>query len=191
MDWTTILGEAYTDGMTDEEAQAIFTEMYVPKTQMDAEVSKLKKSNDKLSSENADYKRKSRESMTEQQKLEAERAEALENLQTQNKALQRKIDIQSNLQNFLNMGYDQDLAMQSAEAMVDGDNATVMANNKIFIEKDRAMQRKAWEQEYSINPPAGNSGGKVDFSKQIAEAQDRGDMVTVASLIRQQGEANN
>ena len=38
-------------------------------------------------------------------------------------------------------------------------------------------------------PPSGNQK-TVDYSKQIAEAQERGDMVMVASLIRQQAEAN-
>ena len=38
-------------------------------------------------------------------------------------------------------------------------------------------------------PPSGNQK-TVDYSKQIAEAQGRGDMVMVASLIRQQAEAN-
>lgn len=41
-----------------------------------------------------------------------------------------------------------------------------------------------------MNPPAGNGSGRVDLSKQIAEAQERGDMVTYASLVRQQSEAN-
>ena len=38
-------------------------------------------------------------------------------------------------------------------------------------------------------PPSGNQK-TVDYSKQIAEAQERGDMAMVASLIRQQAEAN-
>lgn len=39
------------------------------------------------------------------------------------------------------------------------------------------------------NPPAGNDT-KVDYSKQINEAREKNDMVTMAALIRQQAESN-
>ena len=52
--------------------------------------------------------------------------------------------------------------------------------------------RKSIKAEIMKDMPAPPSGNQktVDYSKQIAEAQERGDMVMVASLIRQQAEAN-
>ena len=42
MDWSQILGDAYVDGMTDEECQAKFNELYVPKSQHETVLQKEK-----------------------------------------------------------------------------------------------------------------------------------------------------
>ena len=40
VDWKAILGSAYSEGMTDEEAQAKFNELYVSRADHDREIQK-------------------------------------------------------------------------------------------------------------------------------------------------------
>ena len=41
MNWETLLGNAYVDGMTDEEAQAKFNELYMPRADNDRECKRI------------------------------------------------------------------------------------------------------------------------------------------------------
>lgn len=191
MDWKQLLGDAYKDGMTEEEAQKVFNDIYMQRSEHEKEASSWKNKNDTLSSEIAENKRKEREKMSAEEKAAAERQEQWDALQQSNKDLQRDLNIRGFYDQYIERGFDKDLAMASATAMFDGDSATVMSNEKIFSDKREAALKTSWEKQYSINPPAGNGGGKVDFTKQIAEAQANGDMALTASLIRQQNEANN
>lgn len=191
MDWKTLLGSAYVEGMTDEEAQAKFNELYMPRADHDKEMAKSKGIIDSYSAQIAENKRKERERMSDEEKRAAEQQERWEALENKNKELERSLKINELMSAYLDRGFDKELALETATAMYDGDNATVLSNERIFADKRESALKAAWEKEYQVNPPAGNGSGKVDFSKQIAEAQERGDMVAYASLIRQQNEANS
>lgn len=190
MDWKLLLGDAYKDGMTDEEAQAEFNKIYMPRSEHQKEVDKQKSLIDNYSNQIAENKRKERERMSEEEKAAAERQEQWDAMVNQNEQLNRNLKIRDFYDQYIERGFDKELAMASATAMVDGDSATVMSNEKIFSDKREAALKASWEKEYSINPPSGNGAGKVDYTKQIAEAQSNGDMALMASLIRQQNEAN-
>ena len=189
VDWKAILGSAYSEGMTDEEAQAKFNELYIPRADHDREIQKNKTLIDQYTAQIADNKRKQREQMSESEKAEAERKEQWDAMVKKNQDLERTLKISELAGAYMERGFDKDFATETATAMYDGDNATVLSNEKIFADKREASLKSAWEKEYQVNPPAGN-GGKVDLSKQIAEAQERGDMVAYASLVRQQSEMN-
>lgn len=190
MDWKLLLGDAYKEGMTDEEAQAAFNKMYMPRSEHQKEVDKQKSLIDNYSNQIAENKRKERERMSEEEKAAAERQEQWDAMVNQNEQLNRNLKIRDFYDQYMERGFDKELAMASATAMVDGDSATVMSNEKIFSDKREAALKASWEKEYSINPPSGNGAGKVDYTKQIAEAQSNGDMALMASLIRQQNEMN-
>ena len=189
MDWKAILGSAYSEGMTDEEAQAKFNEHYVSRADHDREIQKSKTLIDQYTAQIAENKRKQREQMSESEKAEAERKEQWDAM-VKNQDLERTLKISELAGAYMERGFDKDFATETATAMYDGDNATVLSNEKIFADKREASLKSAWEKEYQVNPPAGNGSGKVDLSKQIAEAQERGDMVAYASLVRQQSEMN-
>lgn len=190
MDWKTLLGSAYVEGMTDEEAQAKFNEIYMPRSDHEKEVARNKSLIDQYSAQIAENKRKERERMSEDEKRAAEEQERWTSLENQNKELQRALKINELAAAYMDRGFDKTFATETATAMYDGDNATVLSNEKIFADKREAALKSAWEKEYSVNPPAGNGSGKVDFSKEIAAAREAGDMVAMASYIRQQAEAN-
>lgn len=191
MNWETLLGNAYVDGMTDEEAQAKFNEIYMPRADHDREMQKNKSLIDGYTAQIAEGKRKERERMSEEDKKKAEQKDLWDAMENQNKQLQRAIKIRDLETEYMERGFDKTLARETATAMCDGDTATVLSNEKIFSDKKEAALKAAWEKEYQINPPAGNGSGRVDLSKQIADAQEQGDMVAYASLIRQQSEANS
>ena len=188
MDWKAILGSAYSEGMTDEEAQAKFNELYVSRADHDREIQKSKTLIDQYTAQIAE--RKQREQMSESEKADAERKEQWDAMVKKNQDLERTLKISELAGAYMERGFDKDFATETATAMYDGDNATVLSNEKIFADKREASLKSAWEKEYQVNPPAGNGSGKVDLSKQIAEAQERGDMVAYASLVRQQSEMN-
>ncbi len=191
MDWKALLGSAYVDGMSDEEAKAKFDEIYMPRADHERETQKNKALIDQYSAQIAENKRKQREQMSEAEKAEAERKEQWDAMVKKNQDLERTLKISELASAYMERGFDKDFAAETATAMYDGDNATVLSNEKIFADKREASLKSAWEKEYQVNPPAGNGSGKVDLSKQIAEAQERGDMVAYASLVRQQSEANS
>lgn len=190
MNWKLLLGDAYKEGMTDDEAQAEFNKMYMPRSEHQKEVDKQKSLIDNYSNQIAENKRKERERMSEEEKAAAERQEQWDAMLHQNEQLNRNLKIRDFYDQYIERGFDKELAMASATAMVDNDSATVMSNERIFADKREAALKASWEKEYSINPPSGNGAGKVDFTKQIADAQANGDMALMASLIRQQNEAN-
>ena len=190
VDWKAILGSAYSEGMTDEEAQAKFNELYVSRADHDREIQKNKTLIDQYTAQIAENKRKQREQMSESEKAEAERKEQWDAMVKKNQDLERTLKISELAGAYMERGFDKDFATETAPAMYDGDNATVLSNEKIFADKREASLKSAWEKEYQVNPPAGNGSGKVDLSKQITEAQERGDMVAYASLVRQQSEMN-
>ena len=191
MDWKALLGSAYVDGMSDEEAKAKFDEIYMPRADHERETQKNKALIDQYSAQIAENKRKQREQMSEAEKAEAERKEQWDAMVKKNQDLERTLKISELASAYMERGFDKDFAAETATAMYDGDNTTVLSNEKIFADKREASLKSAWEKEYQVNPPAGNGSGKVDLSKQIAEAQERGDMVAYASLVRQQSEANS
>ena len=115
-----LLKDAYKDGMTTEEIEAALEAVEIPDDQS-AELKKLKDANSKLSSENAEWKRKHREAMSEEERKAQEVADELKQLREQNATLLRESGVAKHKAKFLGMGYEEALAGEAAVAMVDGD----------------------------------------------------------------------
>ena len=115
-----LLKDAYKDGMTTEEIEAALEAVEIPDDQS-AELKKLKEANSKLSSENAEWKRKHREAMSEEERKAQEVADELKQLREQNATLLRESGVAKHKARFLGMGYEEALASDAAVAMVDGD----------------------------------------------------------------------
>ena len=115
-----LLKDAYKEGMTLEEIETALNDVELPGDQT-AEVERLKTANSKLSSENAEWKRKHREALSEEERKSQEVADELKQLREQNEKLVRESNLSKHKAKFLGMGYDEDLATDAAVAMVDGD----------------------------------------------------------------------
>ena len=84
-----LLKDAYKEGITVEEIESALAEVELP-ADLSAEVDKLKTANSKLSSENAEWKRKHREALSEEERKAQETADELNKLREQNAALLRE-----------------------------------------------------------------------------------------------------
>lgn len=186
-DIQSLLGDAYKEGMTLEEInEALSDRELVDKSQFDGFVPKSLL--DKASSEAADYKKKWKAASSEQERKAIEDAEQQAQIQEELKTLRRASKVSEYEKQHLALKYEEKEAREIAEALYDGDMDTVFRLQK---KHEEALQKsiKADLMKQMPTPPSGNQT-TVDFSKQIAEAQASGNMALMASLIRQQAEAN-
>lgn len=183
MDWKTLLGDAYADGMTDEECQAKFSELYVPKTSFDTALQNEKKDRDKLAKENAEWKRKFRERQTEEERKAEELAEQQAKKDEEFNSMKRELSIMKMSKQYMGMGYDEELATETAAAFIDGDTETVFSNQKIFSDGLKKNIKAELMKEMPV-PPSGNET-KINYEQQITDAKNAGDLVRVSALERQ------
>ena len=136
-----LLKDAYKEGMTLEEIEAALAEVEFPED-LSTEVERLKTVNSKLSSENADWKRKHREALSEEERKAQENADLLKQLQDRNAELERESGLAKHKAKFLGMGSEESLASDAATAMVDGDMEKLFAyqqkHQEAFEKKIRA-----------------------------------------------------
>ena len=136
-----LLKDAYKEGMTVEEIEAALADVELPADQT-AEVERLRNALSKSNSENAEWKKKHREALSEEERKDQETADLIKKLQEQNEALLRESNVSKHKAKFLGMGYEEALANDAAQAMVDGDMEKVFAyqqkHQEAFEKKIRA-----------------------------------------------------
>ena len=171
IDWTKV--EGYREDMTAEEKLALL-ESHEPASPKSADKSapaasddnrgelaaKLKPGYvskaqfDKVASELASAKKALRSKMTEDEAKEADRIARQTEMEQELETLRREKAISTYKANYLGLGFDDSLAAETAEAMVDGDMDRVFANMK----KHGESQKKAWAAEAMKNTPAPPAG---------------------------------
>lgn len=138
---------------------------------------------DKASSEIAGYKKKEFERMTEEEAAKAKAEEERAAMQARLEELERDKVINEYTAQFLGIGYDKDLAKETAEALQKGDMNTVFLNQtKFATAREKALKAELLKD--TPKPPAGNGATVADYQKKIDEAQARGDMTAVAYYTR-------
>lgn len=186
-DLQSLLGDAYKEGMTLDEINAALADReLIDKSEMEGYVPKALF--DKASSDAADYKKKWRGALSAAEQKEQDEKDKQTAMKNELNQLRKESKIAAYEKNYLGLGYDEKSAKEVAEAMYDGYMDTVFMIQK----KHQEDQKKAITSDLMKNMPTAPSGNQVtvDYSKQIAEAQDSGNMALAASLIRQQSEAN-
>ena len=161
-----LLGDAYKEGMTLEEIETALESIELP-TDNSAELEKLKNALSKSNSEVADYKRQMREKLSADELKAKEDAESREKLQKDYDELLKKVTVSENKAKLLALGYDDALATETAEAMVNGELDKVFANQKKHL---TAVEKKVRSEILKDTPsPDGGNGGKTitkeDFAK--------------------------
>ena len=115
-----LLKDAYKEGITVEEIESALAGVEIPADQS-AEIERLKAALSKSNSENAEWKKKHREALSEEERKAQETADLIKQLQEENATLTRKSNVSKHKAKFLSMGYEEALAGDAAVAMVDGD----------------------------------------------------------------------
>lgn len=186
-----LLGEAYKEGMTEEEISTALQTAGAGQSNT-AELDKLKAQLSKANSEVADYKKQLRGKQTADEAAAAEQKAAMDKLTQENADLKRSFALSDKKAKLIAMGYDEKLADSTAVAMVDGDMDTVMANQAKFNEsREKAIQAELMKK--TPRPAAGSEGtGGMDYAKKIEEAQASGNLTAVAyyTRLKAQDEAN-
>ncbi len=194
MDLKDLLGDAYKEGMTIEEINKALTgkNLVDPKT---LPKSVTKETFDKTASELAKYKKELRElkekSMTDEEKLQLEMDKATD-LQSQFQTELAKIRAK---EIFVEAGLKSEDYSLILDSVVTEDEENTQTRAKSMVKLINA-QKKAVEESVKAEllkntpkPEPGTGGTTGDtLTKEIEKARERGDMVTVASLIRQQAE---
>lgn len=138
---------------------------------------------DRTSSELANVKKQLRAKMSEDEQKSRDEAEQREKLEKDYNDLLKKVTISEHKNQFLALGYNDHLAGETAEALVNGDMTTVFTNQKKHLE---TMEKKirADVLKETPKPDGGNGGNEVDYRKKIEEARLNGDMSLVAYYTR-------
>ncbi len=156
------------EAMSAEEKLAALEALDIP------DVDKIKSALDKATSEAAGYKKQLRERMTEEEARAAKDAEDRAAIQKELEQLRAEKLVDQHTAKFLGLGYDENLARETAAALAKGDTEVVFKNHAKFI-ADREKALKAEILKSTPTPPAGDGAEKKtreDFKKMtLAEKQ--------------------
>lgn len=162
-----LLKDAYKEGMTAEEIAKALEGVDLPDSA--GEIERLTKALNKSNSEAADYKRQLREKMSAEEIEAKETADKIEALTKERDALLREKTVAGHKANYLALGYDEKLAVETAEAMVSGDIAKVFANQKKHQE---ALDKKIRADVLKETPKPEGGGGKATTIEDIMKITD-------------------
>ena len=95
----------------------------------------LKETISKANSEAADWKRQHHELLSKDEKEKLEREEEFNSMKSKLATLEKEKTVADYTAKFTSMGYDEELAVSTANAYADGDLTTVFANQKKFNEQ--------------------------------------------------------
>ena len=167
-----LLKDAYKEGMTLEEINTALADIELPNDNS-AEIDRLKAALSKSNSEAADFKKQLREKMSEEERKAKEDAEKYEEVVKERDTLLREKNILGYKTKYLALGYDEKLANETAEAMVNGESDKVFANQQKHL---ATVEKKIREEVLKDTPkPEGGKGSdtitKEQFSKMSTAEQ--------------------
>lgn len=183
----TTLIEGYADMTAEEKLAALEGYEYEDNA---AEVQRLKNLNTKANEEAAKWKRKHNALIDDDTRKKQEADERVQAMEEEIKALRRDKTLNSYKASYAAMGYNDELAAETAEAMVDGDNDKVFECQKKFLEAhDKEITKGALKN--TPRPGAGAPGNLSDeYKKKAEQAQSEGKASEAAYYTRLAQQAN-
>ena len=163
-----LLGDAYKEGMTVEEIDTALKGIELP-TDNSAEVERLKNALSKSNSEAADYRKQLREKMSADELKAKEDSDKFEELQSKYDALLKESEITKNKARLLALGYEDKLASETAEAIVNGEIDKVFANQKKHLD---TVEKKIREEVLTSTPRPTGGNGKAKSAEDILNITD-------------------
>lgn len=172
------LGDAYKEGMTEDEISAAL------ENATNKSLDHLKSQLSKVNSEAAEYKRQLRAKQTEEEQKAAEARELQEKILAENEELKRNARISGLKASFSAFGTNGETADKIISGLMDGAAEDVVTLIGGLLKEEKSK----WESDAMRKmgrPTGGNSGtATADYDAQIAKAQANGDVATVAYLTR-------
>lgn len=157
-----LLKDSYKEGMTLEEVEVALGEVAMPEDKS-AEIEKLKNAVSKANSEAAEHKRKLRETLSDSEQKAQQEADRVAKLEADYAKLLHESTVTQRKADFLALGYDEKLAAETAEALVNGDFTTVFANHG---KHQTNLEKKFKVDALKETPkPVSGTGGGIDFAK--------------------------
>lgn len=183
-----ILGNAYKDGMTMDEINAALAERtLLDESEVETRVTNRTAAQKRLLDA---ANRKLAEAQQKNNAAGSENAELLARittLETEAKENKRAAAIAKDTAAYVALGYSQELAKSTAEAIADGDTAKINANMASFIaQKTQSIREELMRGTPA--PAAGGAGGGVDYAKAKADALNAGNDVEYMRLCREEVE---
>lgn len=154
------------EDMTPEQKIAALTSFEFEAPSASAEIDRYKAAVSKANAEAASYKQQLREKQTEAERAAADAAEAARKVQEELATLKTEKAIAGYKAKYLAMGYSEELATSTAEALQRLDLETVFANQAIYNEEQRKSADKT-----SLNNQPGLTPGKAPSADQLEEKQ--------------------
>lgn len=191
-DIKTLLGDEYKEGMTDAEIVAAVQKLTLPDmAQFVAkdDYDKLKRASDANASEAKGWKDKYNSTLSEAELQKQAAEEARKATEARLAELERKDKISNTKDKYIEAGFNAKLALETAEAFVDGKMDVVLANitkhatNVANEEKDKALHG-------TPAPPAGGNPnpGKIDYDAEREKALSEGNFTKAAYYERMKNE---
>lgn len=179
--------EGYADMSTEDKIKALEAFEYEDNA---SELERYKNATSKANSEAAEWKKKHNALLTDEQKKAQDQKDAFENMKKELEALKKEKTVSEHKAKYLALGYSEELAAETANALTEGDLTKVFANQQTFLtEHDKALKADALKN--TPTPPAGGAVGGLSYEKLASEAMARGDMAAAAAYIsKSQMEAN-
>ena len=131
-----------------------------------AENKRLRRANDKASSEAADYKRQLNARLSESERQEQERAEANEKLRSELEELRKERDLSRLMKNFTVLGYSEQMAQEAAEAQYEGDTERMFEGQR----KYKAELENSIKAQFMRGTPS-PQGGQLSGGVPLTEAK--------------------
>ena len=172
MEIKDLLKDAYKEGMSLEDIENALKDIDLP-TDNSAEIDRLKTALSKSNSEAADYKKQLREKMSADELKAKEDSDKMVELQSKYDALLKESETAKNKARLLALGYEDKLATETAEAIVNGEIDKVFANQKKHLD---SVAKKIREEVLTSTPrPTGGNGSETmtleQFRKMPIEEQ--------------------
>lgn len=174
MDVKALLGDAFHDGMTVEELTTALNGIEMP-TDQSAEIERLKGVISTKNTEAADWKKKYQGTLDEATRNAQAAEEEHNNLLERVKVLEREKTIAGYKATFIGMGYAEELAMETATAIADGNMEKALENQKKhqanMEQKIRADVLKDTPRPGGSNGSEGGDGEDVKLAKRLSKAK--------------------
>ncbi len=190
MDLKTLLGDAYKDDMTLEDINtALSNRTLFDESELESRVANrtaaqkrlLDTANKKLADALAKHNATSGENADLLARIATLETESMEN--------KRAAAIARETASYVSMGYPEELARSTAEALVDGDTVTINANLATFITQKTAAIREELMKSTPAPSASGNTSAlTMDYSKAKLDALSAGDEVAYMRICREEME---